>query len=126
PHHAPREWIEKYKGKFDAGWDAWREATFKRQLELGVIPPNTKLSERAPWVPAWDDLSDEERAVSARLMECFAAFLSHTDAQIRRVLDFLRETGDIDNTLIIAISDNGASSEGGVLGSINDARVWNG
>jgi arylsulfatase A-like enzyme len=126
PHHAPREWIEKYRGKFDAGWDAWRAATFARQVELGIVPPNTTLSERAPWIPAWDELSAEEQAVSARFMECFAAFLSYTDDQVGRVIEFLRETGDIDNTLIIAISDNGASSEGGVRGSINDARIWNG
>jgi arylsulfatase A-like enzyme len=126
PHHAPREWIDRFRGQFDIGWDAWRDRTHARQLELGIIPAGTRLSPRPPWVPAWDELPERERKVSARFMECFAAFLSYTDVQIGRLLAFLEETGDRDNTLIVLVSDNGASAEGGVLGSINDARMWNG
>ena len=125
PHHAPAAWIERYRGQFDQGWDAWREVTFARQLEMGLLPPGTALSERPPWVPAWDELAPEDQKVAARFMECFAAFLSYTDAQIGRLLDFLRTTGDFDNTLVILVSDNGASSEGGKAGSINDARLAN-
>lgn len=126
PHHAPADWIARYHGQFDAGWDAWRDATFERQLATGVLPAGTRLSPRPHWVPAWDDLPPGERAVAARFMECFAGFLSYTDAQIARVLDFLAATGDLERTLVIAVSDNGASAEGGARGSINDARMWNG
>jgi len=125
PHHAPREWIERYGGQFDQGWDAWRERTFARQLDMGLLPAGTALSERPPWVPSWADLEPEDQRVAARFMECFAAFLSYTDAQIGRLLDFLAATGDLDNTLVILVSDNGASSEGGKAGSINDARLAN-
>jgi arylsulfatase A-like enzyme len=126
PHHAPRDWIERYRGQFDAGWDAWREATLARQRATGIVPADTELSPRPHWVPAWDSLADHERTVAARFMECFAAYLSYTDAQIGRVFEFLTTTGDLDNTLIVAVSDNGASAEGGPRGSINDARLWNG
>jgi arylsulfatase len=126
PHHAPPEWIARYRGHFDAGWDAWRAATFERQLAAGIVPDGTALAPRPPWVPAWEDLDDDARAVSARFMECFAGFLSYTDAQIARLLAFLEQTGDLERTLVVAVSDNGASAEGGVRGSINDARLWNG
>jgi arylsulfatase len=126
PHHAFPEWIAKYRGQFDRGWDAWREATFARQLEGGLVPDGTTLSPRPSWVPAWEELGPEDQAVAARFMECFAGYLSYTDAQLGRVFDYLRETGDFDNTLIILCSDNGASAEGGMRGSINDARLWNG
>jgi arylsulfatase A-like enzyme len=125
PHHAPREWIERYRGQFDQGWDIWRERTFARQLDMGLLPTGTALSERPPWVPSWGALEPEDQKVAARFMECFAAFLSYTDAQIGRLLDFLRSTDDLDNTLIMLVSDNGASSEGGKAGSINDARLAN-
>jgi arylsulfatase len=125
PHHAPREWIERYAGHFDHGWDAWREATFARQLASGLLPPGTALSPRPPWVPAWDALAPEDQKVAARFMECFAAYLSYTDAQLGRFLSFLEATGDRANTMVILVSDNGASSEGGRVGSINDARVAN-
>src|SRR5581483_194293 len=92
---------------------------------MGVIPPGTELSPRPAWVPAWDDVPDAERLLALRFMECFAAFLSHADAQIGLVLSFLEELGELDNTLVIAVSDNGASSEGGKHGSINDVRLWN-
>ena len=125
PHHAPREWIDRYAGHFDQGWDAWREQTFARQLEWGLLPPGTELAPRPPWVPAWEDLPADEQRVSARFMECFAAYLSYTDAQLARVLDFLERTADREDTLVILVSDNGASSEGGPTGSVNDARLHN-
>ncbi len=127
PHHAPAAWIERYAGAFDDGWDAWRERTFARQLALGLLPPTTELSPRPSWVPDWNDLGAEDQRVAARFMECFAGFLSHADAQIGRVLDFVEHgLRELDDTLVIVVSDNGASAEGGVLGSINDARMWNG
>jgi arylsulfatase len=126
PHHAPAHWIERYRGAFDDGWDAWRERTFARQVGMGLLPYGTELSPRPPWVPAWADLPAEDQAVAARFMECFAGFLSHADEQIGRVLDFLAQTGDLDNTLVVLLSDNGASAEGGKVGSINDVRLWNG
>ena len=125
PHHAPPDWIERYRGRFDDGWDVWREATLARQVAGGVIPAGTELSPRPDWVPAWDSLPPDQRRVFARFQECFAAFLSHADHHIGRVLDFLAETGDLDNTLVMVLSDNGASSEGGATGSVNDARPWN-
>jgi len=126
PHHAPRDWIAKYEGHFDLGWDAWRDQTFARQIESGLLAPSTQLTPRPHWVPAWDSLGAEDRAVAARFMECFAAYLSYTDAQIARVLAYLEHTGDLENTLVIAVSDNGASAEGGPKGSINDGRLVNG
>jgi arylsulfatase A-like enzyme len=125
PHHAPPEWIDRYAGRFDAGWDAWRDQVFARQLAMGLLPASTRLSPRPDWVPSWDSLDPGARRVSARFMECFAGFLSHADAQIGRVFDFIRAMGEWDNTLVIAVSDNGASAEGGPLGSINDVRLWN-
>jgi arylsulfatase len=126
PHHAPEEHRARYRGVFDEGWDVWRERTFARQQSMQLLPESAVLSPRPHWVPAWDELEPEDRQVAARFMECFAAFLSHTDAQIGRVLDFLDEIGELENTVVVVVSDNGASSEGGVLGSINDARIWNG
>jgi len=125
PHQAPPEWIERYRGRFDDGWDAWRDATFARQVASGVIEEGAELSPRPDWVPAWDSLPADQRRVFARFQECFAAFLSHADHHVGRVLDFLAETGDLDNTLVMVLSDNGASSEGGPTGSVNDARPWN-
>ena len=125
PHQAPPEWIDRYRGRFDDGWDAVRDRIFARQLERGLFPPGTRMSARPHWVPAWDDLAGDDRRVAARFMECFAGFLSHADAQIGRVLDFIRAMGEWENTLVVAVSDNGASAEGGPLGSINDVRLWN-
>jgi len=125
PHQAPAEWIGHYAGAFNDGWDAWRERTLARQLALGIVPPGTVLSPRPPWVPAWETLDDRQRAVAARFMECFAGFLSHTDHQLGRVIDFLRQLGELDDTLILVVSDNGASAEGGAEGSINDVRLSN-
>ncbi|HUC37517.1 MAG TPA: arylsulfatase [Acidimicrobiales bacterium] len=125
PHQAPREWIDRYRGRFDDGWDAWRERTYARQLASGVIPEGTDLSTRPAWVPSWGELDADERALASRFMECFAGFLSHTDAQIGRLLEFLDETGDRDDTVVVLVSDNGASAEGGRDGSINDIRLTN-
>ncbi len=126
PHHAPAEWIERYRGQFDGGWDEWREATFERQQAMGLLPEGTRLSPRPPWVPAWTDLEPEDQAVAARFMECFAGFLSHADAQIGQLLGFIDDLGERDNTIVVVVSDNGASAEGGERGSINDSRLWNG
>jgi arylsulfatase len=125
PHQAPRSWIDGYRGQFDDGWDAWRERTYARQLALGVIPPGTALSDRPPWVPKWETLGETERTVASRFMECFAGFLSYTDAQIGRLVEFIGDNGDLDNTVVFLVSDNGASAEGGPEGSINDIRLTN-
>jgi arylsulfatase A-like enzyme len=125
PHQAPAEWIDRYAGQFDDGWDAWRQRTWVRQLELGILPPGTALSPRPPWVPAWDSLDERHQIVASRFMECFAGFLSHTDHQLGRVIDFLDQAGELDDTLVMLVSDNGASAEGGSEGSINDGRLSN-
>jgi arylsulfatase A-like enzyme len=125
PHQAPAEWIARYRGRFDAGWDRWREETLPRQIASGLLPTPTALSPRPDWVPAWDDLSPEERRVYARYMEAFAGMLSHTDAQVGRLVDWLERRGELERTLVLVLSDNGASSEGGPVGSLNDARAWN-
>jgi arylsulfatase len=125
PHHVPSEWLARFRGRFDQGWDRWRETIYARQLAEGIIPEGTELPPRPNWVPAWDSLSADARAVSARFMECFAAYLSHADAQVGRVVSYLEEIGEIDNTLLVVVSDNGASSEGGATGSLNDVRLWN-
>lgn len=122
PHQVPREWIDRYRGRFDDGWEAWRKRAFARQVELGVVPPGTQLPERPPWVQPWSDLSDDERRLFARYMEAYAGFLSHTDNQIGRVLSFLEEIGAVDDTLIFVLSDNGASAEGGPIGTFNEHR----
>jgi arylsulfatase len=125
PHQSPQEWLDRYRGRFDEGWDIWRDRAFARQLDMGLLPAHTKMSERPKWVPPWDSLSADEKKVYARFMEAFAAYLSHADHHIGRLLDGLRATGDFDRTLIMLCSDNGASSEGGLQGSINDNRLWN-
>ncbi|HWE68199.1 MAG TPA: arylsulfatase [Acidimicrobiales bacterium] len=125
PHQAPREWIDRYRGAFDQGWDDLRQRIHARQLEIGVIPEGTVLSPRPIWVRPWDDLSQPEQGLAARFMECFAGFLSHTDAEIGRLVAFLENLGELDNTVIVVVSDNGASSEGGSEGSINDIRLSN-
>ncbi|NUP12625.1 MAG: sulfatase-like hydrolase/transferase [Polyangiaceae bacterium] len=125
PHHAPKEFIDRYKGAFDDGWDAYRDKVHKRQLELGVLPPNTALSAHDPDVAPWDSLGADERRLYARMMEVFAGYLEHTDHQIGRLLDYLEESGQLDNTLIMVISDNGASAEGGPHGSVNENLFFN-
>ncbi len=122
PHQAPAPYIDAYRGRFDGGWAAWREATFARQVADGIVPEGTTLTERPPWVPDWDTLPPDQRRLYARMMEVFAGFLTHTDAQIGRVLDFLRAGDLLDDTLVLLISDNGASAEGGPTGSFNEHR----
>jgi len=125
PHHVAKEWADRYAGRFDEGWDAYRREVFARQKELGVIPADAELSRHDPDVPEWETLSPDARRLATRLMEVYAGFLSHTDAQIGRLLEFLRETGELDNTLIMVISDNGASAEGGVTGTTNETQFFN-
>jgi arylsulfatase len=125
PHHVPTEWADKYKGAFDDGWEAYREQVFARQREMGIVPDEAELSLHDPDVQRWDSLSDAERRLYARMMEVFAGFLEHTDHHIGRLLDFLEESGQLDDTLIMVISDNGASSEGGPSGSINENKFFN-
>ncbi len=125
PHHAPKQWADRYKGRFDDGWDAYRERVFARQKQLGIMPADAQLSRHDPDVPDWDALSPEARRLAARMMEVYAGFLSHTDHHIGRLLDFLKETGEFDNTLIMVVSDNGASAEGGVTGTTNELQFFN-
>ncbi len=125
PHHVPKEWADKYKGKFDDGWEAYREKTFARQKELGIVPKDAELSRHDPDVRPWDECSPEEKKLYARMMEVFAGFLEHTDYHIGRLLQFLKDVGEFENTLIMVISDNGASSEGGPTGSVNENLFFN-
>ncbi len=125
PHHAPPEWIEKYAGKFDMGWERARETILQRQKEAGIVPPDTDLTRRPHWIQEWETLSDDEKKLYARMMEVFAGFISHTDHQIGRLLDFIEQLGELDNTIVVAISDNGASAEGGPHGSLNEAAFFN-
>ncbi|MES2152591.1 MAG: arylsulfatase [Pseudomonadota bacterium] len=126
PHHVFAEWADKYKGKFDSGWDAYRERVFARQKQLGWIPADTRLNPRPDGLPAWDSLSPEEKKYQARLMEVFAGFLEHADTQAGKVVDELEHLGLRENTLIFYVfSDNGASSEG-LQGSIDELLTQNG
>jgi arylsulfatase len=127
PHHVPKEWADKYKGKFDQGWDKLREETFARQKALGVIPPEAELTARPPEIPAWDDVAPSLRPVLARQMEVYAGFMEHTDHHVGRLLDALKDLGVMDDTLIyVIIGDNGASAEGTVNGSFNEMLMLNG
>jgi arylsulfatase len=125
PHHVTKEWADKYQGMFDDGWDAYREKVFARQKELGIIPADAELSRHDPDVQDWDKLPEDERRLYARMMEVYAGFLEHTDYHIGRLLDFLKKIGEFDNTLIMVISDNGASAEGGPTGSVNESKFFN-
>jgi arylsulfatase A-like enzyme len=125
PHQAPRPYLERWRGQFDDGYDAVRERWFARQLEIGVVPPGTTLAPRNPGVPAWDELTDNQRAFAARLQEAFAAMLEHTDAQIGRLVDFLEQRGLLDDTLLLVLSDNGASREGGPFGVMDEFSFFN-
>jgi arylsulfatase A-like enzyme len=145
PHHAPKAWIERYKGQFDMGYEVMRQQTLARQKELGVVPADTELPPINPLGTSetrtgpegqpfplmdvtrpWDSLSDNEKRLFARMAEVYAGFLSHADDQIGRLLDYLEETGQRENTLVIVVSDNGASGEGGPEGSVNEMRFMNG
>jgi arylsulfatase len=126
PHHVPPEWADKYKGKFDKGWDAIREDTYARQIELGVIPENATLTTRSDGIPAWDEMSDEIKPVLARQMEVYAGYLEYADHHVGLLLDALEEIGELDNTLVyVIIGDNGASAEGTMTGTTNEAFTIN-
>jgi arylsulfatase A-like enzyme len=121
PHHAPKEWIAKYKGQFDQGWDKVREETLARQIKLGIVPANTQLTKRPEQIPAWDSLSADQKRLYAHMMEVYAGALSYADNQIGRLLDALAESDQLDNTLVIFImGDNGASAEGTLQGTTNE------
>jgi arylsulfatase A-like enzyme len=142
PHHVFKEWADKYAGKFDMGYEAYREIALENQKKLGIVPQDTELSPVNPYldvtgpngeawpyqdtVRPWDTLNDEEKRLFSRMAEVFAGFLSYTDAQIGRILDYLAESGQLDNTIIVTISDNGASGEGGPNGSVNENKFFNG
>jgi arylsulfatase A-like enzyme len=127
PHHVPKEWAEKYKGKFAQGWDRLREEIFARQKELGVIPSNAALTKRPEEVPAWDGMPEELKPILARQMEIYAAFLDHTDHHVGRLVDALKDLEVLDDTLVIyIIGDNGASAEGTLTGSFNELAMLNG
>jgi arylsulfatase A-like enzyme len=142
PHHVPREWADKYKGRFDMGYEAYREAVFARQKDMGIVTDQAELSPINPYIDEksedgtdwpeldtvrpWDSLSDDEKRLFCRMAEVYAGFLSHADHQIGRLLDHLEESGQLDNTLIVLVSDNGASGEGGPNGSVNENKIFNG
>ncbi len=127
PHHTPKEWRAKYAGKFDEGWDKYREETLARQKQLGVVPQATKLAPWAPGVKHWDELSADEKKVAERLMENYAGFGEYADHEIGALLDSLKGLGVYDNTLVIYIAgDNGMSAEGGLLGTLNEMAAFNG
>ncbi|NEO81078.1 arylsulfatase [Moorena sp. SIO4G3] len=127
PHQVPQDWIDKYKGKFDMGWDKYRKKTIKRQKELGVIPPDAQLTPRPESLPKWDSLKGKKKRLYARMMEVFAAFTAQTDHEVGRVIDAIEDLGELDNTLIIYIAgDNGSSAEGGLQGVTNELTFFNG
>ena len=142
PHHAPKEWADKYKGRFDMGYEAYREQVFEGQKQAGVVTDKAELSPINPYIDEksdageawpeadtvrpWDSLSDDEKRLFCRMAEVYAGFLSHADDQIGRLLDHLEESGELDNTLIVLVSDNGASGEGGPNGSVNENKFFNG
>ena len=126
PHHAPDSYIDKYKGKFDMGWDKARETILAKQKKLGIVPADTKLTERIDQIPAWDSLSAKEKSLYARQMEVFAAQMEWVDLQIGRVVAELKRIGELENTLIFVTADNGASGEGGLAGTFNETYVLNG
>ncbi|MFP5322872.1 MAG: arylsulfatase [Acidimicrobiia bacterium] len=126
PHQAPPEFLAKYRGRFDEGWDVVRERWFARQLELGVVPAGTRLADRNPGVEPWDELPDDQRRLAARLQEAFAAFLDHTDVQLGRFVDGLRRLGRLENTILVVLADNGASQEGGPYGVLHEMKFFNG
>ncbi len=127
PHHVPKDWIAKFKGKFDGGWDKYREETFARQKQLGIIPQNAKLAPKPDDIKDWDKLTADEKRLFARQMEVFAAFAAHTDYEIGRVVKAIEDLGELDNTLILyEVGDNGASAEGGMVGMFNEMTYFNG
>src|SRR4051812_11011463 len=145
PHHAPKDWIDRFKGRFDMGYEAMREQTLARQKQLGIVPANTELPPLNPigtpddrtgpdgrpfpaldYTRPWNSLGDDEKRLFARMAEVYAGFLAHADHHIGRLLDYLEQTDELDNTLVILVSDNGASGEGGPNGSVNEGKFANG
>ncbi len=126
PHQAPQTYLDKYRGRYDEGWDVVRQRWHQRQIELGVIPPGTELAPRNPGVEAWDDLPETQRRLACRLQEAFAAFLDHTDDQIGRLVTGLRHLDELDNTILVVLADNGASQEGGPFGVMHEMKYFNG
>jgi arylsulfatase A-like enzyme len=127
PHQVPKDWIAKFKGKFDMGWDAYRQETIARQKKLGVIPPSTDLTARPGGLPAWDSLNLDQKRLYARMMEVFAAYGANCDYHMGRIIDAVKQLPDADNTLFIYIAgDNGSSAEGGIEGSVNENLFFNG
>ncbi|MBV8883285.1 MAG: arylsulfatase [Chroococcidiopsidaceae cyanobacterium CP_BM_RX_35] len=126
PHQTPKQWIDKFKGQFDMGWDKYREETYERQKKLGVIPADAMLTPRPKELPAWDSLSPEEQKVYARMMEVFAGFTAHVDSEVGRVVHAVEDLGKLDNTLVFYIAgDNGSSAEGGLEGLLNENSAFN-
>lgn len=127
PHHAPQEWIARYKGKFDQGWDKLREEILARQKQLGVVPQDTKLAPKPEAIKDWDQLSADEKHLFARQMEVFAGFGAHADHEVGRVIEAIEDLGQLDNTLVFyAVGDNGASAEGTMNGLFNESTYFNG
>lgn len=142
PHQVPQDWADKYKGKFDMGWDAYREQTLQKQIEMGILPEGTELppinayvdetsAEGKEWpegdvIRDWGSLDEDEKTLFCRMAEVYAGFVSHCDHHIGRILDYLEESGQLDNTLVVVVSDNGASGEGGPNGSVNENKFFNG
>lgn len=127
PHHTPKAYIEKYKGKFDEGWDRYREETFARQQSMGIVPQTAKLTPRPAEIPAWGDQPEDAKKIYLRLMENYSGYLDHTDEQVGRVISALEKSGEIDNTIIFyVVGDNGASAEGGLEGTISEVAAVNG
>ena len=126
PHQAPQAYLDKYRGKYDEGWDIVRQRWYERQIELGVIAPDTELAPRNPGVKAWDEMPEVDQRLACRLQEAFAAFLDHSDDQIGRLIDGLRDMGQLDNTIVVVLADNGASQEGGPFGVMHEMKFFNG
>jgi len=126
PHHAPKDWITKFRGQFDIGWDTMREETLTREKTIGIVPPDTQLTPRPKEIQAWDSLDADHKKVYAHMMEVYAAALSYCDTQIGRIIQAIDDTGELDNTLVIYIQgDNGASAEGTPQGLLNEMSIFN-
>jgi len=125
PHQAPASYLAKHRGRYDEGWDLAREKWFAKQKAEGLIAPDTELAPRNPGVEAWDDLPENQRKLAARLQEAYGAFLEHTDAQIGRLIDDIEALGELDNTIVMLMSDNGASQEGGPFGILHEMKYFN-
>ncbi|MDG3002557.1 arylsulfatase [Paludisphaera mucosa] len=127
PHHAPKEWIDRYKGRFDQGWDRLREETLARQIKLGVVPAGTRLAPKPEAIKDWDDLSDDEKRLFARQMEVFAGYGEYADHEVGRLIQSIEDLGHLENTLVFyMVGDNGASGEGTMNGLLNEATYFNG